>query len=332
MKINTLIYGLFVGILFCSCGDNDDASPSHQEKNWYVIEYDPNASDLDQLIYDIYVETGFPIFYNDTIGEQIRYDKGGNSYTYYEIFSPGYSYTASSAARYYSLERDDEIIRNAVEVLRDYVLRPFFKKEDNPNFNGKFGPHAFLLLDTLFTGSKAPDSLYWDLGILGLSIRYSLSKDKKNNFISIEQMTDKEKADYGWNIAMIELQRYYEKNYKERITEYYEIPQEAPEPDPNPSQSIDCYKLGSSFNIKNYNMDVSNPRKYGVLVFGANNGYSIYMPTQLKDLSSFTYMIYTKTDAEIREEHADYEMIIRRYEVLLQLLKDSGLTQFIKEQ
>lgn len=332
MKINALICGLLVSVFLCSCGDNEDASPSNLEKNWYKLEYDPNAGELDQLIYSIYEETGFPIFCNDTIGVQTRYNQGGNPYTYYEIFRPGYTFIGQLSPKIYTLQRDEEKLQMMVELLRDYLIRPYLAKEYGPGFRGKYGPHAFLLLDSLLSGKK-PDTLSLDLGVLALSTRFLMSKkSEETGFIPVEKMTEKEKVDYGWGIAMFELKRYFEKNWNERLTVYFDMTKEFEEPDPNPSQGTDCYELGKSFNIKNYGMDVTNPRKYGTLVFGLNNGSSIYMPSQLQDLSAFARMIYTKTDAEIRAEHGDYEMIIRRYEMLLQLFKDSGLTQFIKEQ
>lgn len=335
MKISTLFCGLLIGFIFCSCGDDDEASPSHLEKDWYVIEYDPNAGELDQLIYDIYDKTGFPIFYNDTLGSQTRYNKGGEPYTYYEIFQPGYAFTSFSSNFVYTLEHDEGKLENMIEILRDYMLEPYFKKEYGSGFKGKYGPHAILVLDTLNKNKTTPDSLYRDLGLLALSTRNMVSIGKQGTiflFKSIDQLTEEDKVDYGWKIAMYELKRYFDINYEDEIKAYYDVTKEPAEPDPNPSQGTDCYELGKSFNIKNYGMDVTNPRKYGTLVFGLNNGSSIYMPSQLQDLSAFARMIYTKTDAEIRAEHVDYEMIIRRYEMLLQLFKDSGLTQFIKEQ
>ena len=71
MKINILLKGFLALMLFCSCGDNDEAFPSHMEKNWYAIEYDPNASELDRLIYEVYDRTGFPIFIVGMIREEI---------------------------------------------------------------------------------------------------------------------------------------------------------------------------------------------------------------------------------------------------------------------
>ena len=182
--------------------------PSHLEKDWYVIEYDPNAGELDQLIYDIYDKTGFPIFYNDTLGSQTRYNKGGEPYTYYEIFQPGYAFTSFSSNFVYTLEHDEGKLENMIEILRDYMLEPYFKKEYGSGFKGKYGPHAILVLDTLNKNKTTPDSLYRDLGLLALSTRNMVSIGKQGTiflFKSIDQLTEEDKVDYGWKIAMYEL-------------------------------------------------------------------------------------------------------------------------------
>ena len=234
------------------------------------------------------------------------------------------------------MEKDEKRLKEMVELLRDYALEPFMAPDNfGPQFKGQFGPHAFILLDILEKSVQhKPDTLVKDLGNIGLSTRYMMTKEKKGlnvTYFSLEDMTEERKAVYGWNLSMYVLQDYLGKYYTEEFTAYQDITKEAPEPDPNPSSSTDCYALGKSFNIRNYAMDITNPRKYGVLTFGQNNGSSIWMPSVLQDLSDFTRMIYTKSDAEIREEHADYEMVIRRYEALLKVLKDAGLTQFIKK-
>lgn len=49
MKANILIGGLLVAVALWACGDNDEASASHAEANWFTLEYDPNAGELDKL-------------------------------------------------------------------------------------------------------------------------------------------------------------------------------------------------------------------------------------------------------------------------------------------
>lgn len=335
MKINILLSVFWAALLLCSCGDNDEAVPSHMEKNWYVIEYDPNANELDRLIYEVYDRTGFPIFYNDTIGSQTRYDKGGNPYTYYEIFKPGYQFTSSNTnVLYYSLERDEERLQEMVELLSDYALTPYFAKENAPN-TGKYGPLAFMLVDSLLN-RKVADSLYLDLGVLVLSTRYTITRGVKK-FVSVSDMTEEEKVKFGWNLAMYELKRYFENNMTEEFAAYYAITKETPDfyAKWNKRDLFEVAKVGQSYNYVNgpaYDEDfTTNPRKYGVLRYEKIYANSVYFPSQLLDLSDFVQMIYTKTDAEIRAEHGEFPMVMKRYEALLALLKTSGLTHFIKD-
>lgn len=334
MKINILLKGFLALMLFCSCGDNDEAFPSHMEKNWYVIEYDPNASELDRLIFEVYDRTGFPIFYSDTIGSQTRYDKGGNPYTYYEVFKPGYIFTNRTTAPVYSIERDGNRLRQMVELLDEYVLEPYFSKERVSLDQGKYGPLAFLFVDTLLTGSgKKADSLYLDLGVLVLSTRYTCTRGT-NKFISVSEMTEAEKVKYGWNLAIYELLRYFQNSYPDEISAYFDMTKENPDLEGYNYDLFEIAKINKSYNyvtgLKGYDFDLNEPRKYGVLLYKKYDKYSVYFPTFLEDLSSFINMIYTKTDAEIRVENGEYELLIKRYEALVKLLKKSGLIQFIK--
>ena len=74
----------------------DRPSPSYEDNDWYEIKHDPSADELDQLRYSIYKETDIPIFYTDTLGSEIRYDGGGNPYTYYSclLYTSGISFVA----------------------------------------------------------------------------------------------------------------------------------------------------------------------------------------------------------------------------------------------
>ena len=338
MKIKTLVCGLLLGVLGYSCGDNEAGSASHLDENWYKIEYDPNAGELDQLIYDVYANTGFPIFYSDTIGWSTRYDHGGNSYTHYEIFKPGYSFTGSLGSIVFTIQRDESKIQMMVELLRDYVIEPYMNKEYGSNFKGKYGPHAFLVLDTLMKG-KVADSLYRDLGVLALSSRFTMSRGKVKNFIPVEQMTEEEKKGYGWRLAMYELKYFFEVTYKEELQAYFNIPKETPDFYEKWDKK-DLFELGAQYNTQYTDVVVpdylselrTNPMRYGGLRYAKGEQYGVTFPSTLQDLMDFMEMIYTKTDTEIRAEHGEYSMIIKRYEALLNLLKKSGLTQFIKEQ
>lgn len=81
MKIRFLyVYiGLFILTLTACSDDDGDLSPSLGDQNWWEIKDNPD-SELDHLIYEVYKESGISIFYNDTIGREVRTDVFGNKY------------------------------------------------------------------------------------------------------------------------------------------------------------------------------------------------------------------------------------------------------------
>ena len=83
MRKNKFLYVLLLSVLFSACDKEDNLTPSNLGKDWFTIE---NSEDpVDRAIYQFYEETGIPVFYNDTIGQETRVDNWGNSYTHYEI-------------------------------------------------------------------------------------------------------------------------------------------------------------------------------------------------------------------------------------------------------
>ena len=329
-----------------ACVDNDEGEPSHLENNWYALTYNPNAGPLEQEIYAIYEQTGIPIFLSDTLGAQIRYDLGGNPYTYYNMFSPGYNYTNYTSTYTYSLEREEADLEAMVDLLGNYALRPYFRNDYGEEFVGKFGPHALVVLDSITRGST-PDTLLMDLGVIGLSTRYTMKTgtgSSASNFTGARDLTEEQKEKFGWNFAMYELERFFRNTYMAEYVAYRVVLREIPQEftgtgTQNPFQlnanmeTADWNERGStsrtSFNIKNYNIDVNEPRKYGILAFMQNNGSSVYFPNWKEDLTLYMNLIYNKSDEEIRAENAEFPYVIRRYEMLLALLRQCGLTQFI---
>ena len=119
-----LIAGLAIAVCWGGCSKNDEGEASHIDKNWYTLTLDENATPLEREIYAIYEETGIPIFLSDTLGAQTRYDLGGNEYTYYKVFDPGYTFTVYSSQYTYSLETDEADLEAMVDLLGNYAVRP----------------------------------------------------------------------------------------------------------------------------------------------------------------------------------------------------------------
>mgnify|MGYP007116826818 CR=1 FL=1 len=90
--MKNILLSLFLACgLIMACSDDETPSPSYEERDWWVLTYDPNADELDQLIYKIYDETGLRFFYNDTLGTETRYTYG-EPYTHYQTYMMGYDF------------------------------------------------------------------------------------------------------------------------------------------------------------------------------------------------------------------------------------------------
>ena len=136
-----ILFLSILSILFWSCGDDDNnLTPSGLEKDWLVLE--DSEDPIDHLRYEVFRDFGVPIYYNDTIGSQIRYTEANNiAYTYYEIlqvfYRPGNKTPINGK---YTLLPDRNYVTPVIEFLRDEVLPLIPEKAYLP---------SILLADTL---------------------------------------------------------------------------------------------------------------------------------------------------------------------------------------
>lgn len=145
MKYSFLL--CLMALIVWSCGDDEgNLSPSGLEKNWFVLE--DSEDPIDHIRYEIYKNTGFPIYYNDTIGSETRYSPGIGEYTYHEVlqvfYSPGNQTPGWNSARYSLVSPERKNVREVLEFVRDEIIPEIPK--------GTYLP-SILLVDSLFTPS-----------------------------------------------------------------------------------------------------------------------------------------------------------------------------------
>ena len=145
MKYSFLL--CLIALIVGSCGDDEgNLSPSGLEKNWFVLE--DSEDPIDHLRYKIYEDTGFPIYYNDTIGSETRYSPGIGKYTYYEVlqvfYSPGSVTPEYTSARYSLVSSERKNVREVLEFVRNEIIPQIPE--------GTYLP-SILLVDSLVTPS-----------------------------------------------------------------------------------------------------------------------------------------------------------------------------------
>lgn len=145
MKYSFLL--CLLALMIWSCGDDEgNLSPSGLEKNWFVLE--DSEDPIDHIRYEIYKNTGFSIYYNDTIGSEMRYSPGIGEYTYHEVlqvsYSPGSVTPGRTSARYSLVSPERKNVREVLEFVRDEIIPQIPE--------GTYLP-SILLVDSLTTPS-----------------------------------------------------------------------------------------------------------------------------------------------------------------------------------
>ena len=150
MKKYLLLGVLGCGLALAACNrDEEEAHPTYADKNWYQVADKPG--ELNQLLYKIYVDTGMPIFVNDTLGEEnYATDAAGNPVYRVEDLNLSYALFGSVDSQvsdsirneYVVLCKDEAAMIKAAELIRDKVI---------PNLpkNLEARPKCYLIVDSL---------------------------------------------------------------------------------------------------------------------------------------------------------------------------------------
>lgn len=303
-----LIYGLFICCALFACADDDAPSPSYEDKDWYEVKNDPNADELDQLRYTVYKNTNIPIFYDDTLGSEIRYDGGGNPYTYYSVFKIGYLFTSSGSNVKYQLSKDREAILRMTELLRDYTI---------PLLAERFRPRGFLIVDTLSSAVNAETGIRPRLsGYKDLEMTLAGMKPAEDTGLPfVTEMTVDEKEMYGYTIAFLELYAYLSREFASRV-EFFSLFSES---------------TGIKYNASIKKNQALDPEDYGFFKFAEVTTTNVKMPTIADDMREYIYQIHFKTADEVLEKIKGHSVMIEKYGVVLGILKDCGFEHWIHE-
>lgn len=341
--------------LFMACSD-EELEPSNIDSTYdfYVIPNDPNADALDRLRYDIYAATNTSVFYNDTLGVEVRVGLDGVPYNYYEKYRLGYIFTYVGGSYIYTLSEDRELLHEFLKMYNERVHSVIAPSRLNMK--------GILLVDSLLQKSKG--------------YTYSFYRDKPNSMLTVallravitqygtpstmgvpfKEMSAEEKTAYMDEMLLgiiiegfKDFSAFSEKNATiPEMIEFYSTTLNATT---YPKSKESFY--GKTFNTE-YNIlangkpnadsvgmeifDSSEPRRFGVLRYkrvtldaNGNEKTRSNLNNQ-EDAQSFIDMIHAKTDAEIREEHAAWPLVLKKYECMIKTLRFLGLEGYIKKE
>ena len=306
MRKSIILGGLAAFLLAWGCQQEDDLQPSYIDKDWMVVEDDPN-NPLTHLRYTIYTDYGVPVFVNDTLGSEIRHDRYGEPYVHYELLRMGYNLTTSSS-HYYVLADDTADMMAALEVMQEYLFD--ILPEDRR-------PVSYMLVDSLQIGKDMPfDSYYKYLRTTCVSNieRFKTMSD------SAKQSTMAELAGLEYVTELIEsadtnlVHQFDSVGHDVRLDTRVYLP--------NMWRAQYAVKQSTSAA-----REVPRPETFGFLAYRDRQLNAIYWPTRDQNWAGFVGMVLTKTEEEVRAQYEQDTCVIQRYELMRQIMQNAGIIE-----
>ena len=312
-------YILFFILLSCfvwACGEDDgNLTPSGNERNWLNLE--DNVDDpIDHQRYLIFKETGIPIYYNDTIGNEIRYSLAtGKEYMHYEVlqvfYIPG-SVTPGVKTANYQLIKNREDVKLVLDYLQLEIL---------PQIPSEIYVPSILLVDSLTSSS----------GSLTYKGFNTIVVSEVSEFANMDEVAKKEyrgavlRSLVAGSLVGIEGEWLEENFYA--LT--YAV---------NPDNINYLYSTGTAGYMVYRacaGLDLTaEEQSLAVLGFigtrsKPNPGAAErlwYVPERSQDVSQYCEAIFAYTEEEFKALHGDAPVVMDKYYVMRNKLKEYGFT------
>lgn len=297
MKANRFLYALLLSVLFTACDkEEEDLTSSGLGRNWFVIA--DSEDSVDKAVYQFYVETGIPVFYNDTIGQETRVDNWGNSYIHYEVLQFGASSLGGTATpnpfmSYEFCPKEDVVDglkflwEEIVPVLPESIkIRSFLLlKSMTPYANRGVSDEAFKGLNTVLI-SKIPD-----LKNMSDAERLNMKGAVLNAVLAIPVAAHAE-----------ELALFYQTTrgcYTETL-----------------------YGCAGWYFYNRYGF--SDPRSVGFLKDPNPYDYN-NMPTETEDVGMYIKAMFIYTPEEFEALYGAFDAVMTKYRIMASVLKEIGI-------
>lgn len=213
MRKYLILFAILVG--FCACGKEDELTPTGEGARLLTI---PDKSGrFNELAYQIYTNTGMPIFVNDTLLQEERgVDYNGKPIIHYEMFVFGYEIFSTKTDATVALSADTTAMVKAAELIRDKVI---------PRFSQGYTPFCILMVDSLYTSYRGWNPVQDFLPSYG-TVEYAYS-DMMGVVVGyladILKMTEDEQNTWAGRILAVQIAAEIQGRYKEDVTEFYRV-------------------------------------------------------------------------------------------------------------
>lgn len=286
-----------------ACRKEDSITPRDSEVNLFY----PNrfSGAFAQICQDFYAETGCYLLLNDTLKhEYVGVDMYGNPVYETELLDLTYGITSTRQWKFvfdYAIEEDR--VREAVDIVKNNILA---------SMDTVYYPYSFLLVETL----KATAYLIEEGALVG-----SWSElHEENDYVGSRAIA------LSMSRLLADPQGFADKFLKKLLIEHLTI---------NVLQ--DFYAYGNAYYGHNeivgeFSSEEDFLRQTGVLSFTSswevdedgNTVLVFYDVSYLDDRDKYLEVILEGKEEEFKQEYADYDVILRKLELLKQAIVDLG--------
>lgn len=290
-KLN-LIYSLLLCVCF-ACSDNEDLKPSGFDLDWFAIENDP-SDPLKSLVYDIYVNKKVSVFYNDTIGKNIRgVDEDGNPVVHYQILVPQYTIDGINRNYRFVPGQDKDIILNALRFLDERVLSMMTEEAM---------PKSYYLVDSVAYLENSSDHIW------GIRDTYKGMVTTVCGRISeLPDMSEAELKELAADLIALDLGPYIWAKYKTELEKFYL--------QTNTYAGRNLYGIALRWDgiPPLPNDDLS---KYGFL----RPALDYITPTEKEDVSDYVKAVLVYSEKEFAEMFDKFDVIMAKYAIMKRIM------------
>lgn len=298
-----IIFSLLLFGLIWGCSE-DELYPSHTDQDWFVVEDDPNDP-LTHLRYTIYAQHGVATFFNDTIGVQTRYDRYGEPYTHYEVLKIGYNLTSKGSPDY-MLADDTSDMMDALQMMNDRLFKILPEN---------WRPRSYLLVDTLLVGG-VQDNYY-----------KSLTTTCVGNIEQIKHMSDSAQDGFIAELAGLE----YADDLMEGADSTLRHEFDSTGWDVTLDSRIYApirfpmnYGAGTTISTSR---ELARPESFGLLRYRMTTINYVGWPTKQQNYAAFVGLVLSKTEEEVRQQYAQYTVVLKKYELMKQMMQEMGMIE-----
>ena len=308
MKRYLFLYVFLVLLLGVSaCGNEDDLVPTGEGAR--VLSIPDKSGRFNELAYEIYTNTGMPIFVNDTLMEEQRgVDYEGNPIIHYEMFVIGYSIFSQTKPASIVLSSDTTAMVKAAGLIRDKVI---------PRFMPQYKPFCILMADSLYSIYRAWTA---NRGFLAYGTPEYAHKDMMGVVVGylsdISNMSEDEQEMWAGRILGTQIVEEIQSRYTDELNEFYNLSLKSGKATWH--DAVMYAKLDGTPITVGYDVDFRN---VGFLEWIWNGKFSATQlvrkyPSTKIDVIGYIAAVYAFDEAKFNEMYKDYPLCVEKYKLM----------------